>query len=189
MAQMTKLALAQSLRQLMQERTLDKITVKEVVERCGVNRQTFYYHFRDMYDLLDWMFAYDGEEFEKKYPGIHIDDDGQNTMRALCESLQETAKITLNIYHSLGYERLGRYLHKRYFKLLSENLMMKGQKYGTSHEDCILLANFYTHAFVGITMDWVQEGLSGDVEGIVAKFHPILCGTLDLALMKMAKEC
>ena len=66
MAQMTKLALAQSLKQLMAERTLDKITVKEIVTRCGVNRQTFYYHFKDIYDLLDWMFVNEGQEFSRR---------------------------------------------------------------------------------------------------------------------------
>ena len=52
----TKRVLAQSLKRLLSARTLDKITVKDIVEDCGVNRQTFYYHFRDIYDLLEWSF-------------------------------------------------------------------------------------------------------------------------------------
>ena len=54
MSQLTKYALAQSLRKLLKERPLDKITVKDLVEDCGVNRQTFYYHFQDIYDLIAW---------------------------------------------------------------------------------------------------------------------------------------
>ena len=56
MSQLTKYALAQSLRKLLKERPLDKITVKDLVEDCGVNRQTFYYHFQDKYDLINWYF-------------------------------------------------------------------------------------------------------------------------------------
>ena len=51
-----KYALAQSLKKLLSVRKLDKITVKDIVEDCGVNRQTFYYYFRDIYDLLEWNF-------------------------------------------------------------------------------------------------------------------------------------
>ena len=52
----TKRALSRSLKRQLSTRTLDKITVKDIVEDCGVNRQTFYYYFRDIYDLLEWNF-------------------------------------------------------------------------------------------------------------------------------------
>ena len=52
----TKRALSQPLKRLLSTRTLDKITVKDIVEDCGVNRQTFYYYFRDLYDPLEWNF-------------------------------------------------------------------------------------------------------------------------------------
>ena len=54
MSQMTKQALANSLKSLLQKKTLNKITIKDIVDDCGVNRQTFYYHFQDVYDLVDW---------------------------------------------------------------------------------------------------------------------------------------
>ena len=54
MAQSTKQALAATLKQLLEKKSLDDITVKEIVEACEVNRQTFYYHFQDIYDLLGW---------------------------------------------------------------------------------------------------------------------------------------
>ena len=57
MAQTTKRALAASLKKLLKERPLDNITVKDIVEDCEVNRQTFYYHFQDIYDLLLWVFT------------------------------------------------------------------------------------------------------------------------------------
>lgn len=61
MSQMTKQALANSLKSLLQKKTLNKITIKDIVDDCGVNRQTFYYHFQDVYDLVDWIFHHDFE--------------------------------------------------------------------------------------------------------------------------------
>ena len=55
MSQTTKRALAQSLKHLMEQKPLEKITVVDISEDCGVNRQTFYYHFQDIYDLIEWI--------------------------------------------------------------------------------------------------------------------------------------
>ncbi len=52
----TKQALAASLRELMKELPFDKINVAQICERCGMNRKSFYYHFKDKYDLVNWIF-------------------------------------------------------------------------------------------------------------------------------------
>lgn len=57
MSQTTKRALAASLKKLLSDKPLDKITVTDIAEDCGVNRQTFYYHFQDIYDLVEWIYT------------------------------------------------------------------------------------------------------------------------------------
>ena len=57
MSQITKNALAASLKKLLSKKELSKITITNITEECGVNRQTFYYHFKDIYDLLEWIFT------------------------------------------------------------------------------------------------------------------------------------
>ncbi len=52
----TKRALAIALKELMREKPLVKISIADIVGRCGMNRQSFYYHFRDKYDLVNWIF-------------------------------------------------------------------------------------------------------------------------------------
>ena len=54
MSQVTKRALEASLKKLLLERPLDKITVTDIAEDCGINRMTFYHHFRDIYALVEW---------------------------------------------------------------------------------------------------------------------------------------
>jgi probable dihydroxyacetone kinase regulator len=188
MAQMTKIALAQSLKQLMVERTLDKITVKEIVNRCGVNRQTFYYHFKDIYDLLDWMFINEGQEFSRKYPDTRTNDDGETAIRNMCTYLKDNRQIVINIYHSLGHELLDRYLCREMAKLLHGTLSYRAQVLGVSEDDLDYLIDFYKHAFVGSLLDWVYGGLSGNIDDIVQKMVPILQGTFDAALKRMAQS-
>ena len=62
MASSTKHALADALKQMMEVKPIAKITVKDRVEICNVNRQTFYYHFDDVYDLLEWVFEEDANK-------------------------------------------------------------------------------------------------------------------------------
>ena len=52
----TKRALATSLKELMAEQPFDKINVAQICERCNMNRKSFYYHFKDKYDLVNWIF-------------------------------------------------------------------------------------------------------------------------------------
>lgn len=59
MATSTKESLGNALKKMLTIKPIDKITVKDLVEECGVNRQTFYYHFDDVYDLLEWVFEED----------------------------------------------------------------------------------------------------------------------------------
>ena len=59
MSQTTKRALEASLKKLLLEKPLNKITINDITEDCGVNRMTFYYHFKDIYDLVDWILVED----------------------------------------------------------------------------------------------------------------------------------
>ena len=52
----TEFILAESLKKMMAFQPLEQITVKALVEKCAITRPTFYYHFRDIYDLLAWIF-------------------------------------------------------------------------------------------------------------------------------------
>ena len=59
MSQTTKRALEASLKKLLLRKPLNKITISDITEDCGVNRMTFYYHFKDIYDLVDWILMED----------------------------------------------------------------------------------------------------------------------------------
>ena len=55
-ANITKNALASSMKKLMKEKLFEKISVIDICEGCGMNRKSFYYHFKDKYDLVNWIF-------------------------------------------------------------------------------------------------------------------------------------
>lgn len=58
----TKKALEASLKKLLADKTLDKITINDLTTDCGISRMSFYYHFKDIYDLVEWCCVEDGRQ-------------------------------------------------------------------------------------------------------------------------------
>ena len=63
----TKLALSNALKELLEEQAFEKISVADICDRCGMNRKSFYYHFRDKYDLVNWIFDTEFVELNQEY--------------------------------------------------------------------------------------------------------------------------
>ena len=82
--------LAEALCQLLETKTLEKITVKDIVARCGVNRQTFYYHFQDIYDLLDkWLDRKKNQSFAM----TQLTGSWTDRLKVLLHAMQENPKL------------------------------------------------------------------------------------------------
>ena len=103
LAPSTKLALANALKKLLQKKFLDDITVKELVEECEVNRQTFYYHFQDIYDLLRWFLEHETSE------ALRGADCWQDALRAAFRYVQDNHLAIYHVYRSSGRDHLERY--------------------------------------------------------------------------------
>ena len=85
-SKLTKRALAASLKKLLAQKPLSKITIADITEDCGMNRMTFYYHFQDIYDLIDWICQ---EEGERAFQGRKGYNTWQEGFIALCHAVIE----------------------------------------------------------------------------------------------------
>lgn len=88
----TKKALAAALKGLMEEEEFTKISVADICNRCDMNRKSFYYHFKDKYDLVNWIF--DIEFF--KIIGEKIQSDAWEIIEALCDYFYDNKKFYRN---------------------------------------------------------------------------------------------
>ena len=64
MAEITKMWIADKMREIMKHKPIDKIRVTEICKAADIERPTFYYHFKDKYDLVAWMFCTDAALYE-----------------------------------------------------------------------------------------------------------------------------
>ncbi len=185
MSQITKKALAASFKKLLSERPLDAITVVEIAEDCEVNRQTFYYHFRDIYDLINWIYT---TEATKALAGKKTYDSWQEGFTHIFEYALENRVFVLKTYHSRSREHLIRYLHEVTYGLLIGVVEEKSQEIRVRDEDKAFIADFYKHAFVGLVLDWIESGMMEQPRLIVDRLSTLIQGDITTALERFAEK-
>ena len=179
MSQITKKAIEASLKNLLLKKPFDKITINDIAEDCGISRMTFYYHFKDIYDLVEWAC----EEDVKKI--LEDKDDYKTWTQGFLNLFEEVLKnkpFILNVYRSVGREQVGNYLYKIVYDLLLNVIEEKAQGMTVRDEDKEFVADFYKYAFVGLMLDWVKNGMKEDPHKIVKKVEFLLSGSLSVSL-------
>ena len=179
MSQITKRAIEASLKNLLLKKPFDKITINDIAEDCGISRMTFYYHFKDIYDLVEWAC----EEDVKKI--LEDKDDYKTWTQGFLNLFEEVLKnkpFILNVYRSVGREQVENYLYKIVYDLLLNVVEEKAQGMTVRDDDKEFIADFYKYAFVGLMLDWVKNGMKEDPHKIVKKVEFLLSGSLSVSL-------
>ena len=165
----TKQLLANSLKNLMKKVPFGKITVQNVTDYCGLNRQTFYYHFTDLQALLEWI--YQNEIFQKISDANN--QDWESIVLASIKYAKQNKAFLKNTNRSLRKETEEKFLYpivNRWMLLVFKDTC--GETY-LGREDTAFLLNFFTRAFVDAIIQWIGTGLQGDEEYILRKLHII----------------
>ena len=156
MASGTKEALAQALRQMMTVKPIDKVTVKDIVEICGVNRQTFYYHFDDVDDLLEWVFEQDSD---RVFPSVVVYDRWLENMMTYFDYLESNSAFTLNVYHSNSRLYMLRYLKERMAFCIRSFAEIASEGKNIDRQDFEFVVEFYANLAIGFIAQWMDAGM------------------------------
>lgn len=172
----TKGALEASLKKLLLHKTLDKITIQDLTSDCGISRMSFYYHFRDIYDLVEWVCIEDGK---KALQGKKTSDTWQEGMLQVFEAILENKPFILNVYRCVRKEKIENYLYKLTYGLIADVVGEKCIGTDVAEEDRAFIAEFYKYGFVGIILDWIDRGMKDDYKEIVCKMGIALYGNIE----------
>jgi len=181
---MTKKELGRSLRKLMESKPLSKITVKEIVTDCGVNRQTFYYHFEDIYDLLRWMYKTEILDNVSEYKTY---DNWQEGFLRVFHYIKDNRAFFDNTLRSLGRDYLDDFLYSVTVNLLSGVVDEVSSGLDVLEDDKKFIVNFYSYAFISLVIAWMKNGMKDDPEYIVKRLHKLIEGDIEKALKNHAK--
>jgi probable dihydroxyacetone kinase regulator len=183
----TKRAIAQSLKDIAVEYPLSRITIKQIAEKCGVNRQTFYYHFRDIYDLVEWIYA---REAARALSGRKTYATWQEGYLRIFEYVFANRQFVTRTFHSLSREHLERFLYGQTYNLLIEVIDEKAAELEISRrvrkDDKAFIAHFYKYSFVGLMLDWIDNGMKEEPQMIVDRVGTLIQGDIEKALQSFA---
>ncbi|MCI8539546.1 MAG: TetR family transcriptional regulator [Oscillospiraceae bacterium] len=179
MSQTTKHALEASLKELLQQKPLNKITVSEIAENCEVNRMTFYYHFKDIYDLVEWCCVEDAAKALKGKKSFLTWQEGfLNTFHVILEN----KLFVKNVYRSISKEQITAYIGPLVHDLVLGVVKELSAGMTVSEADQKFIAGFYEYAFLGIVRDWIERDMKEDPEEIVSRTSILVHGNISRAL-------
>ncbi|MDY3864862.1 MAG: TetR/AcrR family transcriptional regulator C-terminal domain-containing protein [Eubacteriales bacterium] len=181
MSQVTKRALEQSLKNLLLKKPLNKITVADIADDCGINRMTFYYHFKDIYDLVEWSCLEDAKralDEKKTY------DTWQQGLLQIFEAVQENKPFIMNVYRCVHAEQVEKYLQPLVDGLLLGVLEEESRGITIRDEDKQFIAQVYSYIFIGLMLDWIKDNMREDPRQIVERLARLIKGSMAAAVAR-----
>ena len=179
MSQTTKRALAASLKNLLLQKPLTKITINDIAEDCGISRMTFYYHFKDIYDLVEWACV---EDAARALEGKKTYDTWQEGFLNIFHAVQANKPFIMNVYRCVSRERIEQYLNPLIHSLILGVVEEKAEGMAVNEADRQFIASFYEYAFIGVMLEWIGDNMKGDPSAIVERTSGVVHGSILRAL-------
>lgn len=157
MAEITKLWIANKMRELMKHKSVDKIRVTEICKAAEIERPTFYYHFKDKYDLIAWMFYIDAYNTD-----IISVDSATKAMQNMKREILFYKRAYEDISQNALWHYMLEYFVKRYTELAKVKL-----KTDIFDPQLAYSIRFYCMGAVGMTQEWVLNDNITSAETVV----------------------
>lgn len=181
----TKRAIAYAFKDLLKEKAFNKITVNDIAKECDINRQTFYYHFQDIRDLVEWTCLDEVDNILKKKDECERWED---KFLLIFKIMKDEKVFVKNIYHSVSSEILRNNLYRLVYPIIYDEIVEKSKGRNLREEDKKFITDFYKYAFVSIVLNWIDNGMNENPEEIVSKVSNLVTGTINHACLSMNKE-
>ena len=180
----TKQALSNALKQLLQKKQITKITINDIAEACGISRMTFYYHFKDIYDLADWTLQ---EVLRATIADNGTQDNWHQGFLNLLVVLKEHQSVILNTYRAIDRELIEQYLRREAEELLLPVVEERSTGLKISAEGKRRVAVFYSYAFMGVVMEWIQRNMATSPQEVAATTAAMIHGDFRNSLENMSR--
>ena len=181
MNQRTEAVLIGTFKALMLKKPMNKITVSELVEECGINRKTFYYHFEDIRDMLRKMLR---QDIEAIFSRGDLITDHDLIINSVLDYIEQNKVILKNMISCIGRAELDVFLNsnvnKPIYSLVCETEQKQNLSVGDEYKR--FLADFFTRAVSGVLIDWIENRADLNKEQIKQYLFTTLSTAIPAAL-------
>lgn len=184
-ANFTKQAIVQTFLELLNEKPFAKITVTDIVNRCGINRNTFYYYYQDMFALVDELLKLDIENIVNRHRKADTWAEGFLEATTM---LRENKTAIYHLYDSINRDRLEEYLFDLAQSTVTQFIADRAEGLDVSEQDVHNISVLYTVAIEGMMLEWLHSGMKQDPEEYLSQMEPILRGSTRTLLERAAAK-
>ena len=184
MANLTRMAIIRSFERLLTKRKLEKITVKDIVENCNINRKTFYYYFSDIDDLLEKAFDYEVANF------IDNVDKGSTIEEALAGffgTMIEFKNVIYHVYNSSGSEHIQNYIGRVIYDMVYDDIDKSTKPFKITKTQKEIISNIYACIYSGLFVDWIDNGMNREPAEYIVQVRDIIKGMKQLMIQNAAE--
>lgn len=185
MTDLAQRALAQSLVKLAQTMPVSKITIRDLTQDCGVSRSTFYYHYRDIFDLV-------GQVVVARFGAAIGKDRGHASwpegLRHVMEELRRDKVFVRNVYSGVDHDKARVYLMEQGESLMYGVAGQEAEAVGASDTAARRVAHIYAFIFVGALTEWVGDGMERDIDAVIDDLRTTLDNSFAHSLANWMKR-
>ncbi|WP_407382341.1 TetR/AcrR family transcriptional regulator C-terminal domain-containing protein [Ruminococcus sp.] len=159
MSKLTQKAIQNSFVKLLDSKPIDRITIKDITDDCGISRNTFYYHYADLPALVEELLTDNAEELMKAYPSI---DSLEECLNVGAKYVLEMRRAANHIYHSSHRDIYERCLMNVLRRIVAEYFEIALPVSDFNEEEREILIDYYKCVCFGIIADWCNNGMRED---------------------------
>lgn len=184
MADTTKNELSRALKHQMVTKTLENITVRDITDECHLNRQTFYYHFHDIYELLEWTIE---KEAARLVSGGRCGDIRAVLIRVF-EFVVTNESFIIHAYRSADRYFVKKFLEDGLRPVIAGIVDEKAENRKISEEDRKFITDVFVFILLSVTMEWLDNGMNDNLVRKLDKIIILLDGNIDEAIDRFSRK-
>ena len=182
-AKSTKTEIMNTLTALLRSKRLDDITVTELVEKCGISRQAFYYHFSDLYGVVDY-----GVQQLLDELGVDRPEEWRASLERALTLLRENRTLVLNVYRAYERSYVEHDLRRWSMPLVEARTRLAARKYHVTEDQISFMTELLTQGLVSTVLSWVERGMPSSVIERMDDFDILVEGCLDYTMERLAQK-
>ena len=183
MAKSTKNQIMTTLAELLREKRLDDITVTELVEKCGISRQAFYYHFSDLYGVVDYAIQQLRDELKIARP-----EEWRASLERTLTMLRENRTLVLNVYRAYERSYVEHDLRRWGEPLVEARTRMAAKGYSVTEDQIAFMTELLTQSLASIVLSWVERGMPSSIIERMDDFDILVEGCLEYTMERLAQK-
>ena len=180
----TRDAIIRSFLGLLNEKPVNHITVKDIVEDCGINRNSFYYHFQDLPALIEAVLQAEADRIISENASL---DSFEDCLLAAVSLAQNNRNAVLHLYqadrglYGQYLDRIAEYAVEKYITAALNDIVIP-------EEDRKIIVHYYKCLLVGMVLDWMNSGMQYDIRSRVARVCELFEGSMQQAVNRAAEK-